>query len=302
MRLATGAILALVALCAACSSRGPDGSSASLPSGNYKVGRPYQINGQWYYPEYDPAYSKVGTASWYGDAFHGKPTANGEVFDKSRITAAHPTLPLPSIVKVTNLENGRELTLRVNDRGPFVNDRLIDLSEAAAAELGYQKRGLAKVRVEFLELAPARGTRPEPTTVNAARTAPSAPAAAPVIARDGYAGPAIPGGRSVQMASIEPAPQPARAASGCVTSGPQWVQVGAYTETTKLHLAANSLDEIASLRIEPVMIGGQAAIRLRLGPAADRNAAIGMLDQVRARGFDDAYLVPVEPGSAQRRC
>ena len=158
MRLAHGAALALALFCAACSSSKPDpAKQASLPAGAYKLGKPYQINGRWYRPEFDEAYDVTGTASWYGDDFHGKPTANGEVFDKNQITAAHPTLPLPSRVRVTNLDNGKVLELRVNDRGPFIGDRLIDLSEAAARELGYDRRGLANVRVQFLELAEARG-------------------------------------------------------------------------------------------------------------------------------------------------
>ena len=103
----------------------PRSGPESAAVGHYKVGDPYRINGRWYHPSFDPAYDETGVASWYGDAFQGRPTANGEVFDKNRISAAHTTLPLPSIVEVVNLENGRRLQLRVNDRGPFVGDRLI---------------------------------------------------------------------------------------------------------------------------------------------------------------------------------
>ena len=154
----------------ACSRRAAPRRHGRLPAtlpaasvGHYKVGSPYKINGRWYRPEYDPNYVRVGTASWYGADFHGLPTANGEVFDKEQITAAHPTLPLPSIVRVTNLENGRSIEVRVNDRGPFVGDRLIDLSQAAARKLGYESSGLAPVRVEFVGLADADGTPPAPT-------------------------------------------------------------------------------------------------------------------------------------------
>ena len=118
----------------------------------YKVGNPYKINGKWYYPAVDYQYDEVGIASWYGPGFHGKTTANGEVFDQNKISAAHRTLPMPSVVKVTNLENGLVLDkVRINDRGPFARNRIIDLSKKAAEELGFIKNGVAKVRVEILE-------------------------------------------------------------------------------------------------------------------------------------------------------
>ena len=118
----------------------------------YKVGTPYKINGKWYYPAVNYEYDEIGIASWYGPGFHGKRTANGEVFDQNKITAAHKTLPMPSIVKVTNLDNGLVLeNVRVNDRGPFAGDRIIDLSKKAAEKLGFLKNGVAKVRVEILE-------------------------------------------------------------------------------------------------------------------------------------------------------
>ena len=133
------------------------------PPGVYKLGSPYQIQGRWYYPEYDPNYDRVGVASWYGEPFHGRRTANGEVFDRDMVTAAHPTLPLPSLVRVVNLQNRRELVVRVNDRGPFVDDRLIDLSQEAARQLGFEGQGLAPVRVQFVSLADAQGVPPQPT-------------------------------------------------------------------------------------------------------------------------------------------
>ena len=118
----------------------------------YKVGNPYKINGKWYYPAINYDYDEVGYASWYGPGFHGKKTANGEIFNQNKISAAHRTLPLPSIVKVTNLENGKVLSfVRVNDRGPFARNRILDLSKEAAKELGFLNKGIAKVRVEILE-------------------------------------------------------------------------------------------------------------------------------------------------------
>lgn len=122
---------------------------------HYKVGSPYMINGVTYHPREDLAYRRTGIASYYGGErrgvdFHGRQTANGETYDMYGLTAAHPTLPMPSVISVTNLENGRSLVLRVNDRGPFADGRLIDVSRKAARELGFEEKGTARVRVEVL--------------------------------------------------------------------------------------------------------------------------------------------------------
>jgi rare lipoprotein A len=122
--------------------------SNSKPPTGVKIGKPYDIDGKTYYPAYDPTYDKEGMASWYGPGFHGKSTANGETFDTHDLTAAHPTLPMPSLVRVTNLENGKMIVVRINDRGPFARNRIIDLSKASAQRLGI--KGLAKVRVQYL--------------------------------------------------------------------------------------------------------------------------------------------------------
>ena len=114
----------------------------------YKVGDPYQIGGVWYYPKEDPGYDQTGIASWYGADFHGRLTADGELFDRTTISAAHPTLPMPVNVRVTNLDNGRSIVVRINDRGPFVRGRIVDVSHAAARELGLLRSGVARVRVE----------------------------------------------------------------------------------------------------------------------------------------------------------
>ena len=128
-------------------------SSGPSPHPHFKVGQPYKINGTWYHPEFVTAYEAIGIASWYGSPYHGRLTANGELYDMHALTAAHPTLQLPSVVRVTNLENGRSLVLRVNDRGPFLKGRLIDLSQAAARELGFERQGLARVHVVYLGTA-----------------------------------------------------------------------------------------------------------------------------------------------------
>ena len=125
--------------------------------GRSVVGKPYRIAGKWYYPRVETDYDKVGTASWYGPNFQGRLTANGEIFDQYFLSAAHPTLPLPSYVRVKNLSNGRTVTVRVNDRGPFANNRMIDLSRRAAEVLGFVNQGTARVRVTYIGPAPLEG-------------------------------------------------------------------------------------------------------------------------------------------------
>ena len=145
--------IALAVLLAGCGERGhapPAGQAAAPSRGYYKVGAPYQVEGVWYYPGSDYSYDETGIASWYGPDFHGKFTANGEVYNMNDLTAAHPTLPLPSIVRVTNLDNGRSIVVRVNDRGPYVRGRIIDLSRRAAQLVGMIGTGTAKVRVQIL--------------------------------------------------------------------------------------------------------------------------------------------------------
>ena len=126
--------------------------------GVYRVGKPYTIAGRVYVPEEDVNYSAVGLASWYGDDFHGRYTANGEVFDMNSLSAAHPTLPLPSYVRVTNIANHRSIVVRVNDRGPYAGNRVIDLSVKAAKLLNFYSHGVAKVKVEYVGRAPLEGS------------------------------------------------------------------------------------------------------------------------------------------------
>ena len=157
----TGRILAVVTLLflAACAEAelGSHAAKTIQPEpvkpqvGHYKVGSPYEVNGVWYYPNVDYAYRESGIASWYGPKFHGKPTANGEIYDQNKLTAAHPTLPMSSWIKVTNLTNNRSVLLRVNDRGPYVDGRIVDVSHRAAQVLDFKKRGLAKLLVEVVE-------------------------------------------------------------------------------------------------------------------------------------------------------
>jgi len=134
-----------------------EGQPVPKGGGRYIVGKKYKIAGKWYYPKEDPDYKKTGLASWYGPTFHGRKTANGEVFDRNSLTAAHTTMPLPSYARVTNVENGRSMIVRVNDRGPFHGNRVIDLSERAATMLGTKSAGIGKVKVEYVGRAPLHG-------------------------------------------------------------------------------------------------------------------------------------------------
>ncbi len=126
--------------------------------GTYRVGKPYTVAGRVYVPEEDTNYRAEGLASWYGDDFHGRLTANGEVFDMASLTAAHPTLPMPCYARVTNLSNGKSLIVRVNDRGPYHGNRLIDVSNKAAELLEFKGNGVARVRVEYVARAPLEGS------------------------------------------------------------------------------------------------------------------------------------------------
>ena len=133
------------------------GAPVRKGGGRYKIGSPYRIAGRWYYPKHQPDYDRVGIASWYGRDFHGRKTANGEIYDLNALTAAHPTLPLPSLVYVTNLANNRTMLVRVNDRGPYAHNRIIDLSRRVAEALDFRGKGITRVRVRYHGPAPLSG-------------------------------------------------------------------------------------------------------------------------------------------------
>jgi peptidoglycan lytic transglycosylase len=157
--------------------------------GTYRVGKPYVVGGRVYVPEEDVNYREEGLASWYGDDFHGRLTANGEVFDMSALTAAHPTLPMPCYARVTNLGNGRSLIVRVNDRGPYHGNRLIDVSNKAAELLQFKGNGVARVRVEYVGPAPLDGSD-DRMLMATLRT--GVPAPAPSLVRLASARPFVP--------------------------------------------------------------------------------------------------------------
>ena len=267
------------------------GCSSSSPPGVYKLGQPYQIQGRWYYPEFDPEYDRVGLASWYGEPFHGRATANGERFDRGTVTAAHPTLPLPSLVRVVNLANHRELLVRVNDRGPFVGERLIDLSQEAARQLGFERQGLAQVRVQFVRLADAEGEPPRPTTRRARapvpepslEPAPQLVAAAPAPGR---------ARASMPHRTAEPAPQLGAAAPAQCPA--RFIQVGAFAEPVRARRVAAELHALQAMPVSLAMPVEDHLARVRLGPIADPTAVDATLDRVKRFGFSEAFIVGPE--------
>jgi rare lipoprotein A len=242
----------------------------------YKLGQPYQIAGRWYYPEFDPDYDQVGIASWYGHAFHGRSTANGEVFDRHELTAAHPTLPLPSIVRVTNLANRRQVELRVNDRGPFVGDRLIDLSQEAARELGFERQGIARVRIQFVSLAGARGDPPRPARRYPPPTPPTLVAQRPP-----------PSLASALIATAEAA-----------TCSGRFIQIGAFAEPARAVRAAAQLRGVTAIPVRAQAPGGDRLTRVQLGPIADPGAVAATLDRVKQSGYAGAFIVGPETTGA----
>ena len=282
---------------------------SAVSSGNYKVGRPYQIANVWYYPREDFGYDETGIASWYGPGFHGKYTANGEVYDQDAMTAAHRTLPMPSLVQVTNLENGRSIKVRINDRGPFAHGRIIDLSRRAADLLGFQRQGTAKVRVRILEtesrqLALAAGAGPNSL---AATTAPPAVPVDDVAVQElppvGEAAPAA----QTRTAAAQPdtasdaEPQRLRTVAAAtpapvVTQEPVqrteiYVQAGAFTQVANAVRLRARLSSLGNVQISKALVGQDSFYRVRLGPMANVEQADRTLEMLLDNGFNDARVV-----------
>ena len=224
--------------------------------GVYRVGKPYQVAGRTYTPEENGRYRAEGLASWYGDDFHGRLTANGEVYDMEAISAAHPTLPMPSYVRVTNLSTHKSLIVRVNDRGPYQGNREIDLSERAADLLGFRHHGTAKVRVEYVGPAPLEGTddRQLMATLRQGQPAPAPVMVAGNRFLPNFNRPPLPrrrcrrSGPTISARAIvsrRPRAYPQRATPACwrakrsraIRSGPRVADVSPDTETPR-HLAA----------------------------------------------------------------
>ncbi len=252
----------------------------------YKVGNPYQIKGVWYYPREDPDYDVTGIASWYGSAFHGKATANGETYDMNSLTAAHKTLPMPSSVRVTNLENGRSMVLRVNDRGPFVHGRIIDVSRRAAQLLGFQKSGIAKVRVAVLQAGGKRFIADKPKTTEEEKTLVAA------VPRDGVSSASLPPPRGVEAA---PAPvatsSTPEVAQKAVRATAMYVQAGAFSLPENASRLRDDLAHIGPTVVSKVTIKGQTFHRVRLGPLDTVQTADATLARVLESGYRGARII-----------
>ena len=303
--------LAVVLSLAACSTP-HERTGAGAPQGLYKVGQPYQVDGIWYYPHQELNYDETGIASWYGEAFDGRRTANGERFDLNGLTAAHHTLALPSIVEVTNLENGRALALRVNDRGPFAHGRIIDVSRRAAQLLGFEQQGTAKVRVRVLTAetieaqATARrngGDGAQPATVVVAQAAPRTAVDTQPLTPLAGAGVALPPPRPMTAASVvQPpagftAPPAAPVVTGRVTQGPAhpgaqiYVQAGAFAQAVNADRVRDRIGGLGQAQVSGVRVNGANLFRVRLGPVASIEEADRLLARVVAAGMSDARIV-----------
>ncbi|WP_420348220.1 septal ring lytic transglycosylase RlpA family protein [Pelagibius sp.] len=279
--------------------------AATETLGDYKVGKPYQIKNVWYYPRVDYSYDETGIASWYGPGFHGKRTANGEIYDQNAMTAAHRTLPMPSLVQVTNLENGRSIQVRINDRGPFAHGRIIDLSKKGAELLGFVRQGTARVRVQILEpesrqlVARAQG-------VEVASDAPSAAPVETVAVQDlppaGAAAPAAPRPERVRTASVQPLGAGDREALALTTPEPLvtqqtprrtrlYVQAGAFTQIANAERLRARLASVGNVQISRAVVGDTRFFRVRLGPLRDVNTADQTLDLLLRNGFTNSKVV-----------
>jgi len=277
--------------------------------GPYKIGKPYQVNGVWYYPKADYSYNETGIASWYGPGFHGKRTANGEVYDENGLTAAHKTLPMPSMVRVTNLENGRSIEVRVNDRGPYAPGRVIDMTRRGAQLLGFIDRGTARVRVQIMVeesqqlaalaskqggdqvppppkaapagevtsggLAPIAGSRVSPGKSQPTNQAPAAQTAQP-------------GGN---LAAIAP-PQPdGKVTQLAVRPTSIYIQAGAFLRQANANQLGGQLRKYGAVRVAPVMVEKQRYFRVRIGPIASVEEADKTLKRMIADGHPESRIV-----------
>lgn len=301
----------------------PASAPAGRGGGIYKVGNPYQINGVWYYPKEEPNYDETGIGSWYGEQFHGRATANGEVFDLNEVTAAHPTLPMPSLARVTNLENGRSIVVRVNDRGPYANGRVIDLSRRSAQLLGYERQGTAKVRVQYIGPAPL----PDGTPALARRRddgdkPPVVASPRGVVQAEALPPPPGARGRSAEIAQAgAPAPSPVQIvaasnslagqqAAGAARGNPSadlarqdvkvapvrgaqniYVQVGAFTQHENAHKLASQVAGSGPVNVSSRIVNNIEFFRVRLGPFDQVAAADLALQRMISSGQSNARIV-----------
>ncbi|MGE0213096.1 MAG: septal ring lytic transglycosylase RlpA family protein [Parvibaculaceae bacterium] len=259
--------------------------SGPLPKGGgrYHIGKPYQVALRTYTPHEDADYDQVGIASWYGPSFHRRMTSNGEWFDQDYMSAAHKTLPLPSYARVTNLENGRTIVVRINDRGPFVGDRIIDLSKRSADTLGFRQKGKAKVRVTYLGPAPLGDDTRQLASMN--RGAPVQVASREVPQQQAALNPQPVEQANYTGRTFEPA---SASASG------YFIQVASYSDPDNAGRARSRLAGLGNVTVTPVEADLGTFYRVRVGPLASYEDANAALEQVREAGHYDARVVGVQ--------
>jgi len=264
---------------AGCSKKAPESLSgysksgqASLPDGKggiHKTGNPYKIGNRWYKPiPNETAYDQTGIASWYGRDFHGKHTANGETYDMHALSAAHKTLPLPTLVRVTNLDNGRSVVVRVNDRGPFVKERLIDLSYAAAKQLAYADRGTAHVRVQTLDMpAPKKnGILASQATIR--------PAMRSVAKHTSTTS------RLTPPATVSP------------STGKIFIQLGAFSSKNNAIRLQNKLkSDFPDTHASASNLPGKMLYRVRIGPFEDMTKIEQAVLSLQSKGFEKPMVI-----------
>jgi rare lipoprotein A len=261
--------------------------------GAVKIGRPYEVDGVRYVPADDRKYAANGVASWYGDKFHGRPTSSGELYDMGDLTAAHRTLPMPCFIKVTNIDNGKSVVLRVNDRGPYHSNRLIDVSRRAAQELGFINKGMARVKVErvfpsetveqrrILAALPTPGTNND-VSKKSDRVPPEKMPALPV---DEIFTSPLPPPSSEVLALAQGTDAPLLAAF--------YVQVAAVGDETRAQVLAQDISRFGVAFVEALPGSAGQLFRVRLGPYISRDVATNMIEQLREAGYIDAIvLVP----------
>jgi rare lipoprotein A len=253
--------------------------------GVYKVGDPYQVEGVRYRPEEDPDYSLTGIASWYGRPFHGRRTANGETYDMNALTAAHKTLPMPVYVRVTNLVNGRSLVLRVNDRGPFVNGRIIDVSRRAAQLLGFIKQGTARVRVDMVDRGGKVRFAAKPITSEAEKRAVKAAPQKPVAVAKLLPAKGVP----VAPKIAEDLPPSVRLEA--VKPTRIYIQAGAFSKYQNADRLRSKLSPLGQVSISSVQVKGRKFFRVRLGPLESLPLADQALANIIAEGHSGARIV-----------
>lgn len=275
---------------------------SSMPKqqeGMYKVGNPYKIESRTYVPKEDFSYKEEGIASWYGPGFHGKRTANGEVFDQHDITAAHRTLQLPCIARVTNLDNGRQIEVRINDRGPFKKDRIIDLSKKSAQLLGVHLNGTARVRVEVVKdksvkiaEAAKQGIIENPIQYAEAEQPllESVPTKQQQTIQVASADPT-----SRQVASSSATPVTSKASSSAMASAPSgiYIHAGSFQQMDNAEKVTQLYKNLGQVNIETVTVNQKNFHRVLIGPFENQDSAQMVLSSIESAG-GEAKLVALE--------